>query len=249
MLKGTLGTQKPIIAMVHLQEFENMPALKENAFSDIAKLKRGGVDALMFENWGGGHFKRYATQLTKDRMVEVMREAALKTELPFGVNVLPVDYEGAFDVAKATGAKFVQVDTFVDRIAADYDGYSAIEVEPYKMIEYRMRQGLEKVMLMTNIQTKHYVTLPIGKPLETSVVQAINGLSDALVVTGRFTGEKTPLERILRVKKVAGRVPVIIGSGLTAENAAELLAHAAKWSPVLNTIRNPVPVSVEPNNK
>ncbi len=32
--------------------------------------------------------------------------------------------------------------------------------------------------------------------------------------------------------------------GASAEELDELVAHAAKWSPVLNTVKNPVDISV-----
>jgi hypothetical protein len=51
-------------------------------------------------------------------------------------------------------------------------------------------------------------------------------MADALIVTGRMTGLETPKELIERVKKAAPERPILIGSGLSAENAQNLLSVA-----------------------
>ena len=52
------------------------------------------------------------------------------------------------------------------------------------------------------------------------------GLADGLIVSGEGTGSPTDVEDIRRVKAAAGHTPVWIGSGVTAENASQLLALA-----------------------
>src|SRR2546427_680105 len=52
------------------------------------------------------------------------------------------------------------------------------------------------------------------------------GLADALVVSGPATGQATPLADVKRVRSAVPPVPLLIGSGVTAETAAELLSVA-----------------------
>lgn len=52
------------------------------------------------------------------------------------------------------------------------------------------------------------------------------GLADALVVSGKATGEATPLEDVKRVRRAVRDVPLLVGSGVTAESVAELLSVA-----------------------
>jgi predicted TIM-barrel enzyme len=52
------------------------------------------------------------------------------------------------------------------------------------------------------------------------------GLADALVVTGVATGEPTALADLKRVRGAAPHVPLLVGSGATAETAPELLSIA-----------------------
>jgi len=50
------------------------------------------------------------------------------------------------------------------------------------------------------------------------------GLADALIVSGRATGEPASLDEVRRVKSLDLGVPVYVGSGVTAENVREVLA-------------------------
>ena len=217
---------KPIIAMVHLQYKGNKNKVIDEALQDVERLECGGVNGLLFENWGGDYVDRYATEETRECMTAVIKETIKRTKLPYGINILPLDYEASFNIAKQTGASFVQIDTFVDRVITDYENKFILQIEPQKVINYRRELGLDEVVLLTNIQTKHYTTIPPNKKLETSAVQAIKNGTDALVVTGKSTGKKTPKEKIIKVKRVSGEIPVFIGSGFDANNAEELLPYA-----------------------
>jgi hypothetical protein len=189
-------------------------------------LERGGVDGLLFENWGGDYTDRFVSREEKEWILGAVKEASKRTKLPYGINVLPLDYEAALDITKETGASFIQIDTFVDKVRTDYQNEFILDIEPQKIINYRRRLNLDEVALFTNIQTKHYTTIPSNKKLETSARQAIQNGADVLVVTGEKTGMKTPKEKLIRVKKVSGKVPVFIGSGFDTNNAEELLLYA-----------------------
>lgn len=226
MIDRIFRTTKPIVAMVHLQYKGNLNQLVDETLQDIERLERGGIDGLLFENWGGDYSDRHVPQEIRKYMETIMKEAAKTTKLPYGINVLPLDYEADFDIAKQTDAKFVQVDTFVDRVKTDYGNEFILQIEPQEVINYRRRLGLDDIALLTNIQTKHYTTFPPNKKLETSAIQAVQNSADVLVVTGERTGIKTPKEKLIRVKRVAGNVPVFIGSGFDVTNAEELLPYA-----------------------
>ncbi len=226
MEKNIFRTLKPIIAMVHLQNKGNLNQIIDKALTDVERLERGGVDGLLFENWGEDYTDRFATLEVRQYIVAVMQEATKITKLPYGINVLPLDYEVDFDMTRETGAKFVQMDTFVDKVKTDYENNFVLQVTPKDVMKYRRRLGLDNVLLMTNIQTKHYTTIPPNKKLETSAIQAVQNGADVLVVTGKSTGKKTPKEKIVRVKSIAGDVPVFIGSGFDTTNAQELLLYS-----------------------
>ena len=50
------------------------------------------------------------------------------------------------------------------------------------------------------------------------------GLADALILSGRATGKKTDLALVDLVKRAVPEAPVLIGSGITPDTAAEALA-------------------------
>jgi len=56
------------------------------------------------------------------------------------------------------------------------------------------------------------------------------------------TGDLSPKPLGLTAVRIKARVEA---DGATPAELDELVAHAAKWSPVLNTVTNPVPVAVE----
>ena len=52
------------------------------------------------------------------------------------------------------------------------------------------------------------------------------GLADGLVVSGAATGEPTPIADVKRVRGAVPGAPLLVGSGATAETAADLLSVA-----------------------
>lgn len=226
MLSDIFQNTKPIIAMVHLQYRGSMQQLISETLQDVNRLETGGVDGLLFENWGGDYSDRFVVPETRDYVLAAMKEAAKTTKLPYGINVLPLDYEADFDIAKETGARFVQIDTFVDVVKTDYGNEFILQVKPQEIIAYKRKLNLDEVALFVNIQTKHYTTIPTNKKLETSAAQAVHNGADALIVCGNLTGQKTPKGKLIRVRRIASDTPIGIGSGFDADNAAELLSYA-----------------------
>lgn len=58
-------------------------------------------------------------------------------------------------------------------------------------------------------------------------------------------GDLSPKPLGLTAVRIKAHVAV---DGATASELDELVSHAAKWSPVLNTVQNPVPVTITRNN-
>ncbi len=226
MLETIFSMPKPIIGLVQVQYNGDFRHTVDRAELNAKLLIQGGVDGLLFENWGRDYKARQVNEEDREYMRSSIMAATKNTSLPYGINILPLDYETDFDLAKETGARFIQIDTFVDRVRTDYRNHFVLEIEPQKVIRYRRQACLENVVLFANIQTKHYTKIPWNKKLETSAQQAIEEGAEVLVVTGKSTGKKTSQEKLRRVKKITGNTPVFIGGGLTIENAAELLPYA-----------------------
>ena len=143
--------------------------------------------------------------------------------MPVGVQVLLNDWRASLAIGKTVGAQFIRMDFFVDRVRIKA---GIIEPAPEAVLAYRRQIKAEGVALFTDIQVKYSELLEEGKSLSASARQAIAHGADALIVTGKATGDSPPVEQVREAREAAGEFPVLIGSGLTAHNAPELLRYA-----------------------
>jgi len=200
-----------------------MKAVLDAALADARALAAGGVDALLIENHGDVPFAPARVDAgTVAAMAIAVHEIRRAIRLPLGVNVLKTDALSALAVAAAACALFVRVNVHVGVVVADQ---GLLQSSSYESLRYRRLLGLD-IKIWSDVQVKHGMPLaPI--PIEREARDAISrGLADALVVSGAATGEPTALEDLARVRAAAPHTPVLVGSGATAETAAELLTVA-----------------------
>jgi uncharacterized protein len=220
---------KPIIGMIALppllgySEFSGVDDLIERALGDLNALEQGGVNGVCVEN----DYDRPHQLVVGPEIVaiftRVTHEIAQHTKVPVGLQVLLNDWRASLTIAKATGASFVRLDFFVDRVRI---AAGVVEPEPEAVIAYRKRIKAKSVALLTDVQVKYSELLEPEKTLSTSTQQAIAHGADAIVVSGRVTGEPPKLEDIREVRNAAGDFPVLIGSGTTPENVRGLFQYA-----------------------
>ncbi len=216
--------------MVHLRALPGSPRwtgsmadLVGAALHDADALAQGGADALLVENHGDVPFAPGRVDAaTVAAMSVAIAEIRRLVPLPVGVNVLKSDALSALAVAAATGARFVRVNVHVGAVVADQ---GLLQSGAHDTLRYRRLLGLD-IKILADVQAKHGV--PLGPvPLEQEARDCVSrGLADALVVSGAATGEATPLEDVKRVRGAAPEVPLLVGSGVTPETAAELLSEA-----------------------
>jgi uncharacterized protein len=229
-LDSILGVGTAVIGMIHLRALPGSPrwagsmdAVIQAALDDARALAEGGADALLVENHGDMPFAPVrvdaATVAAMAVAVHAVRAAA---PLPIGVNVLKSDALSALAVASATGAAFIRVNVHVGAVVADQ---GLLQSTSYESLRYRRLLGLD-IKILADVQAKHAVPLaPVPIELETRDAVA-RGLADGLVVTGIATGEPTAMADLKKVRGAAPGMPLLVGSGATADNAAELLSVA-----------------------
>ncbi len=232
-LSDMFGVDKPIIGMVHLLPLPGSPAyngwsmdvIEEKALSDARALVENGVDGLIVENmWDLPYF--VAKEVPPEEMTAHAVAARLvvkEFKVPVGITVVHNGGRVALGIAKAAGAKFIRDCLLTGSYLWDtgeLDHGNASEV-------LRMRKWLyaDNIRIFADVYKKHAVTFP-GIDPETHAVWTDYYMADALIVTGRMTGEETPVDLVSRVKRAAPERPVLIGSGLTASNAEKLLSVA-----------------------
>jgi len=128
----------------------------------------------------------------------------------------------ALSIAIAAGASFMRVCILTgSRLwdTGELDHGCAAD-----LLRRRKELNAEHVKLFADVDKKHSVPFP-GLDLETHIEWTEFYRADALIVSGRMTGDAPPVDKVRRAKELATR-PILLGSGTTAENVAEFLRYA-----------------------
>jgi len=201
-----------------------MARVIELALADAQALVGNGMDGLIMENWGDAPFTPgrvdSATVAAMAIVAHELRRALPDT--PLGVNVLKSDARAALAIAAATRAAFIRVNVHAGAVVADQ---GIVQTDAYATLRDRRLMSAE-VALFADVTGKHSAPLaPVE--LEQQARDLVHrGLADGLIVTGRATGESTAIGDVKRVRGAVPDVPVLVGSGVTPENAADLLSVA-----------------------
>ncbi len=217
--------RKALFGMVHLRALPGAPLFGGSideviaaAIDDAKAIEGGGCDALVFENFGDRPFaKNRVGPETIASMTRVIAAVAREVRLPFGVNVLRNDALAALGIAAATGAAFIRVNVHTGVMFADQ---GVIEGEAAETL--RRRAAIAPgVAIFADHFVKHAIPPPGTDPLQAAKDLRLRGLADVLVVSGVETGAPPQAGSIATVRSAVD-APIVIGSGLTAENAGEL---------------------------
>jgi membrane complex biogenesis BtpA family protein len=237
--EATFGTDAPVIGMVHLPPLPGAPkapadgeaamaAVIERAASDARALDRGGVDGIMLENFGDAPF--YPDDVPKSVVAGVTRGAtavAAETDLPLGINVLRNDAEAAISVAAAVGADYIRVNVHTGARVTDQ---GIVEGKAHETLRLRERLGVD-VGLFADTDVKHSAPLTAaGYSAESFADTAERGLADAVIASGRGTGEAMDdeaLDAVVAERESHGLdTPVLVGSGVRADTIGDVLTVA-----------------------
>ncbi len=226
-LTKTFGQEKPIIGALHFSPllgykgFRDLNEVLKNALLDLKALEMGGVNGVVLENNYDFPHRIFVNPETVAAMTYLGAEIRKRTNLPLGVSVLWNDYKASLSIAKVIGGAFVRISSFVDDISTDF---GEIHPDPDEIVAYRKSIGAEKIALFSDIQVKYSKNLN-GQPIERSAMEAEKKCADAVIVSGKATGEPPAIEKLVSCKNSVG-IPVLIGSGMDAKNAASLLRYA-----------------------
>jgi hypothetical protein len=222
---------RTLIGMVHLPPLPGSPrwsgamaTATATALADARALLDGGMDALLIENHGDAPFTpgRVAAATVAAMAIAVAEIRRAAPAVPLGVNVLKNDARAALAIAAAAGAQFIRVNVHAGAVVADQ---GIVQTDAYRTLRDRRLLDAD-VRIFADVQGKHAVPVaPVELELEARDL-VHRGLADALVVSGRATGEATAIADIKRVRSAVPEVPVLVGSGVTADTVAELLSLA-----------------------
>jgi membrane complex biogenesis BtpA family protein len=194
------------------------------AVEDARALVEGGADALIVENYGDAPFFPGPVPPETVAALALCTSAVISAagSIPVGVNVLRNDARSALGVCAATGARFLRVNVHCGVAATDQ---GVIEGRAHETLRERARLA-PQVAILADVHVKH--ATPLGRETLAEAVRdhVLRGLADAVIVSGPRTGEPPAASDLREAREAASGTPVLIGSGLTAENARELLPLA-----------------------
>jgi membrane complex biogenesis BtpA family protein len=212
---------RAVFGMVHLGAlpgaplFVSLDAVIEKALRDVRAIREGGCDGFVIENFGDRPFTRGRVEAeTVAAMTRVITEIAAEVRLPFGVNVLRNDALSALAIAAATGAAFIRINVHTGAMLTDQ---GIIEGDAFATLRKRAALAPD-VLIFADHLVKHATPLAAIDPWQSARDLRMRGLADALIVTGAETGAAADPAR-LRTLRSAIDAPLLLGSGLTAQNA------------------------------
>jgi membrane complex biogenesis BtpA family protein len=221
-------SRNAVIGMVHVRALPGAPrfggsmdAVIESALRDARALREGGCDAMAFENFGDRpFFKERVPAETIAGLTRVIAEVAAEVTLPFGVNVLRNDAASAIAIAAATGAAFIRVNIHTGAMLTDQG-----------IIEGRAAETLRKraalcpeVLIFADHMVKHATPITPTDEVQAAKDLRHRGFADGIIISGSETGAEADHASFARVREALSDAPILIGSGLTAKNAASFAA-------------------------
>lgn len=216
-----------IIGAIHFpplfgyKDFPGIDVALKNALHDLKAFEEGGVDGIIIENNYDVPHKIIVDKKTAEMMAHLGKEIKKVANFPIGVSVLWNDYKSALSIAKRIEAQFIRIPVFVDRVKTNYGEVLGM---PEDVLKYRKKINAEGVAIFTDIHVKHAELLE-KKAIETSATEAIKSGSDALIITGKWTGQAPILDDLIAVKNTAKDFPILIGSGIDKKNIKKLFKY------------------------
>ncbi|HNP88312.1 MAG: BtpA/SgcQ family protein [Chloroflexi bacterium SZAS-1] len=219
-LQQIFRTPKPVIGMVHCWPLPGAPGytgygmqtIIDNALRDAHALAEGGCDGLIVENMWDIPFRAGPNIQPESIAAQAVVAAAVKREiaLPMGINLVHNGGVSLLGIAIASGAEFIRVCMFTG--AGVWDAGEWDEGCAADLMRRRKELHAEHIKLFADVDKKHSVRFP-GIDLATHIEWTRFFGADALIVSGRMTGDAPDLGKVREAKALAGDRPVLIGSG------------------------------------
>src|SRR5215468_6946929 len=231
MRDGMFTNPKPIIGVIHVAALPGAPMntlpvseIIAQAIREARVYRDCGVDGVIIENM---HDTPYLRGSVGPEIVAAMAIIghAVRTEsqAPTGVQILAGANIEAMAVAHAANLDFIRAEAYAFAHVADE---GLIQSSAAELLRYRKMIGADRVQVWTDVKKKHSshaITADVSLGATAEAVEFMRG--DAVIVTGSVTGEAPKIADVEEAKAHC-RAPVLLGSGIDADNIADFYQAA-----------------------
>ena len=229
--RSLFETSKPVIGMIHVAALPGTPAarksmneIEKQAVAEAKIYRDAGVHGVLIENM---HDTPYLRGEVGPEIVAAMaivaRSVKEVTRLPTGMQILAGANREALAAAHAAGLNFIRAEGFAFAHVADE---GIIQSSAADLLRFRKKIGADQIQIWADIKKKHSahaITADVTLAETAAAVEFMRG--DAIIVTGSTTGH-APLPELVTEAQEATRLPVLLGSGTTAQNLSAFFAVA-----------------------
>ncbi|MER9883143.1 BtpA/SgcQ family protein [Mesorhizobium sp. M0118] len=230
-LLDLFGRTKVVIGVVHLAPLPGAPrydgeaveVIYQRGLDDAKAYLDGGCDGVIVENHGDIPFAKPDDIGPETAAYMAVVSDRIRRELgrPIGINVLANAAIPALAIASAARAGFVRVNQWANAYVAN-EGF--VEGESGRAARYRARLRANGIRIFADAHVKHGAhAIVADRPVEELVKDLVFFDADAIIATGQRTGHAADLGYISMIKQAAG-LPTLVGSGVTPDNANDILA-------------------------
>lgn len=224
------GRTKVVIGVVHLAPLPGSPrfdgeaveAIYQRSLDDARSYLDGGCDGVIVENHGDIPFAKPDDIGPETAAYMAVVSDRIRRELgkPVGINVLANAAIPALAIASAAGAGFIRVNQWANAYVAN-EGF--VEGESGRAARYRAKLRANGIRVFADAHVKHGAhAIVADRPVEELVKDLVFFDADAIIATGQRTGHAADLSYIRMIKEAAG-LPTLVGSGVTPDNANDIL--------------------------
>ena len=224
MFSNLFKNKKPLIGVIHLpalpgyKDHVNMEYVINKGLKDLHTLEQAGFDGVLVENDGDHRpYLEFNKQITESftTVIQILKK---ENNIPLGMEIL-YDLAGTVKTAYANDIDFVRLDTFVDDVMTNYGELKA----PNNIIQRIISEHNTVIPILADIHVKHTTMIDKNKTITQSALEAMDAQAAAIIITGTWTGKEPDLTDCIEAKSTTHEFPVLIGSGLTRDNAEKLL--------------------------
>ena len=220
-----------LIGMVHLRALPGTPRhelpvteIERIALHEAMTLADAGFDAILLENM---HDLPYLNRQVGPEIVSAMSRVATvirsAVECSIGIQVLAGANQAALAIAHCCGLDFIRAEAFVHAHVADEGIMNADAAE---LLRERRRLGADHIAILADICKKHAShAITSDLSLADHAQAAAFCGADGVIVTGTATGQPVDLTHLEAVRDACD-LPVLVGSGATADSIPGLLKRA-----------------------